>query len=232
MRCWRYRALQGAARRGTALRGSPPHAVLALHGVSRHCTASARHCPGLPRATQGCVALHTFRCWCALRCTSPRGVALRCSARDVGALQGVPRRGAVQRGGAERGGWTGAEPIVVFRTRAGGLFAIQVCPLFHHLSCPIVRGPSSRLRDHLCVQMRCPHQGSSLANGDIADIEDLPEEVSRAAASGCAEGSAAGAWVSCPSHGFVFDLRTGSNPFRPVGAREARPAFHSELYHH
>ena len=141
-------------------------------------------------------------------------------------------RGAVQRGGAERGGWTGAEPIVVFRTRAGGLFAIQVCPLFHRLSCPIVRGPSSRLRDHLCVQMRCPHQGSSLANGDIADIEDLPEEVSRAAASGCAESSAAGAWVSCPSHGFVFDLRTGSNPFRPVGAREARPAFHSELYHH
>ena len=103
MRCWRYRALQGAARRGTALRGSPPHAVLALHGVSRHCTASARHCPGLPRATQGCVALHTLRCWCARRCTSLRSVALRCSARDVGALQGVPRRGAVQRGQAGPG---------------------------------------------------------------------------------------------------------------------------------
>lgn len=47
-------------------------------------------------------------------------------------------RGAVQRGGSERVGWTGAEPIVVFRTRAGGLFAIQVCRLFHRLSCPIV----------------------------------------------------------------------------------------------
>lgn len=79
------------------------------------------------------------------------------------------------------GAWTG-EPVLVYKARAGELFAIQV-----RLGRDLLR-MLARVRVHRGIllteasqQLKCPHQGSALANGAVADIED----VGAANSSGC-----------------------------------------------
>ena len=60
-------------------------------------------------------------------------------------------------------------------------------------------GPGQSLRERVFVtDLRCPHQGVCLMEGELQDIEDL-------------SGSKR-AMVRCPRHNKNFDLRTGESP--------------------